>query len=163
MFILYFIKAGEKQNGRHITAIKELEKATGRKIDAVVLTNASKLPDFGECSGKPVKDTFDELRQELLSRWTTKGLRREFEEYLHEEEETSCLQDTRKFDKKADGSPWTNKMKRLVIQMYYRQKNRHGFKMWFRKCLNRPHDQLIPVLKIENSIELDERGKYVKQ
>ena len=65
-FIIYFIKIGEKQNRRHIAAIEKLEKATEKNIDAVVLTNAMKLPDFRECSGKPVKDTFDELRQELL-------------------------------------------------------------------------------------------------
>ena len=71
-FFLYFIKAGESRNQRHIAAIKKLEKATGKELTAVVITNAVKMPAYGECSEKPIDETFRDLYKNLVSAWTSR-------------------------------------------------------------------------------------------
>ncbi|XP_065828432.1 uncharacterized protein [Oscarella lobularis] len=165
VFILYFIKNGESKNQRHIAAIEKLEKVTKRQITAVVITNAMKIPDYGECSKLPVAETFQNLHEELELAWTPrsktsfgpkKGLLPECVEYLQMLEEDETVDE---FDKQPNGDPWRRKTKKLVVQLYFRRKIHREFKNWFRKHLNRPN---LSVIKIENdSVEYgDERGKF---
>ncbi|XP_065846283.1 uncharacterized protein [Oscarella lobularis] len=169
-FFLYFIKAGESRNQRHIAAIKKLEKATGKELTAVVITNAMKMPQYGgECSDNPVDETFRDLYTDLVSAWTSrtrtgpaskKGLVSEYVEYLQQSEDIKYdLTDVSEFGKEPNGDPWSRKTKKLVIQLYSRREIRRGFKAWFRKQLNRP---TLRVIKIENdTVEYgDERGKF---
>ena len=124
-----------------------------------------KMPDFGECSETPVDETFRDLFYEIASIWAPcgitepKGLLREYQEYIKQFEDRNVSSfDGRYFGKRPNENPFDLMTKRLVVQLHFRRKNRHGFKIWFRKFLKRPY---LPVLKLENDIEYaDERGKY---
>ncbi|XP_065833140.1 uncharacterized protein [Oscarella lobularis] len=182
VFILYFIKNGESKNQRHIDAIKKLETVTESQITSVVMTNATKMPDFGECSRLPVAETFRSLYKELELAWTpktifksNKGLRRECEETTSSCERTlsiprkgllsECIEileeeeNVNEFDKQFNGDPWSDKTKKLVVKLYFRRKIRREWKDWFREHLGRPY---LRVIKIENdTVEYgDEQGKF---
>ena len=163
VFILYFIKKGERMNYHHIAAIKKLETVTKRQITAVVITNAMKLASIGEIIGCLSPDEM--LYEELKLEWTShslkskKGLLPECVEHLQllGKEEIG-----NEFGRQPNGAPWCRKTKNLVMKLYFRRKISREVKKWFRRELDRPN---LRVLKIENdSFEYgDERGKCVQE
>eukprot|EP00118_Oscarella_pearsei_P013503 m.108826 g.108826 ORF g.108826 m.108826 type:complete len:756 (+) comp37326_c0_seq12:857-3124(+) len=136
VLVLYFGRADEGQNQIHITLITKVQKALGRNIDCVVLTNAATKPRL--------PGSWEQYAPQIQMAWNGSELR---EEFLEEMTRKGQPVDGEMFTDFANSSSWPEPSQQRILRLFFRHIRHHEKTQWFRDNLN---NKSLPVLKLEN-------------